>query len=702
MPAIRVTIDEKKIETASGTSLLEAALNSGIYIPHLCHHPDLKPVGTCGMCVVEIAGIDELTSACMTEVQHNMSVVTRSAAIDAARRKAMSVLLTGHPPECTDCSKYLNCELQSLKQFVGMDDGIADHNFKPLAVNRDNPLFVHDPVRCIKCGRCVRACNDLRGAAVLQMVGEEEEKHVEIPDGKTLAEAGCRFCGACVEVCPTGAMRDDEKLMEGKKRREALIPCKFSCPAQINVPRYVRLVGQKKYAQATAVIREKVPFPLVLGHVCNHPCEEGCRRSELNEAIAIRDLKRFAVENDDKRLWQQNSRVKAASGNRVAVIGAGPAGLTAAFYLAKLGHALTVFEALPQAGGMLRYGIPAYRLPREVLDREIDEIKNIGVKIETDTKIESIQDLMDEEDFDAVLVAVGSHAGQKLPIPGADADGIYIGTDFLRSLNMAKLVAVGKQVVVLGGGNVAFDCARMARRMGADKVQIACLETKTDMPAACDEIDQGEQEGIVVHDGRTFTRILEKEGRVCGIECLKVASFEFDEDGIPEIETVDGSDHVLAADTLIFAIGQRPQIPEDFDLDLNERGHIDMDPYTFDTNLDGVFAAGDAVHGSASVIAAIASGRQGAAALDKYLNGDGNLDEQLASAAEVSPWLGPGPGFAALNRSAECCLSAEERLSGFDCVLATMDETAALSESNRCLRCDLRLKITPVKFWADY
>lgn len=702
MSKITLTIDEKKIKTTSSTSVLEAALAGGIYIPHLCHHPDLKPVGTCGLCVVEIAGTKELTSSCMTAVKAGMSVTTKSPEIDHARQEAMHVMLKSHPPECVDCSKYLSCELQSVKQFVGTAEDIKGLRLKQIAVNRENPLFVHDAVRCIKCGRCVRACNDLRGAGVLQMVGEDDQKHVEIPDGKTLAEAGCRFCGACAEVCPTGAMRDDESLMEGKKRRQALIPCKFSCPAQIDVPRYVRLVGQKKYAEATAVIREKVPFPKILGHVCNHPCEDACRRTELNEAISIRDLKRFAAENDDQRLWEKKARQDPPTDKRVAVIGSGPAGLTGAYYLAKLGHTVTVFEALPEAGGMLRYGIPAYRLPRAVLDSEIDEIKKIGVAIQTCKHIESLEDLMDDEDFDAVLVAVGAHIGQKLRLDGAELEGVQIGTDFLRTVNMAEPVQIGKQVVVLGGGNVAFDCARMARRLGATQVHIACLEYKNDMPAACDEIDQGEQEGIVVHAGRTFTRIMQTDGKLSGVECLKVESFEFDEDGIPEIETVDDSEHILEADMVIFAIGQRPEIPEDFDLDLDDRGLIDMDEYTFDTNLDGVFAAGDAVHGSASVIAAIASGREGAVAVDKFLDGDGNIDEQLVPMDKVSPWLGPADGFAALSRPQECCIAVDERINSFCCIVDTMDEEAAIAESARCLKCDLRMTISPVRFWGDF
>jgi len=703
LEAINLTIDGKAIKTKKGKTMLEAALEGGIYIPHLCHHPDLRPVGTCGVCVVEVEGIDEPPTSCTTPAVEGMVVKTKTPRIDRMRRQAMEVMLANHPEKCLECSQYLNCELQSVKQYLGIaEESKVRRSLKPIPINTRNPLFVHDLMRCIQCGRCVRACNELRGVGVLQFIENGDETRVGIPDDKSLGDAGCRFCGACVEVCPTGALRDREELMEGKKRRQALVPCKYTCPAQIDVPRYIRLIGEGKYAEATAVIREKVPFPKVLGYVCNHPCEAVCRRSEINEAISIRDLKRFAVENDKERLWEKNSEKAPRTDKRAAVVGSGPAGLTAAYYLAKLGHRVMVFEALPAVGGMMRYGIPEYRLPRDVLESEIKEIQKAGVEIKTNTKIESLDTLMFDDGYDAVLVAPGAHVGQKLPIPGAELDGVFIGLDFLRDVNLGKPVKTGKRVVVLGGGNVAFDCARLARRLGADEVRIACLENRNEMPAACDEIEQGEEEGIVVHPSRTFTRIFNGDGRITGVECLKVETFEFNEDGGAQIDAVEGSEHVLPADTVIFAIGQRPEIPDRFELDTDERGHIEVDPYTFDTSIEGVFAAGDAVNGTASVIEAIASGRRGAIAVDRYLGGSGDIDEELAPLGEPESWLGPGEGFAALNRCKEYCIGAADRVKSFCGIVQALGEEAAVSESSRCLQCDLRLKITPVRFWADY
>jgi formate dehydrogenase beta subunit len=596
LETIDLTIDGKAIRTTAGKTVLEAALDGGIYIPHLCHHPDLRPVGTCGVCVVDIEGIDEPPTSCTTLAVAGMVERTRTPHIDSLRHQAMEVMLAHHPQECEKCGQYLNRELQSVKQYPGVaEEPKATRAPKPIPIDTRNPLFVHDLIRCIQCGRCVRACEELRGVGVLQFIEDGGETRVGIPDEKSPTDAGCRFCGARVEVCPTGALRDREELAEGKKRRHALVPCEYTCPAQIDVPRYIRLIGKGRYAEATAVIWEKVPFPKALGDVCDHPCEAVCRRSEIKEAISIRDIKRFAAEHDREKLWKRHSTKAPPTDMRVAVVGSGPAGLTAAYYLARLGHSVTIFEALPLAGGMMRYSILEYRLPRDVLESELQEIQLAGVEIRTNTAIESLDSLLFDEGYDAVLVASGASVGQKLPIPGAELDGALVGLDFLRDVNLGKPAKMGKKVAVLGGGNVAFDCARVARRFGADEVRIACLENRSEMPAACDEIAQGEEEGIVVHPARTCTRIPDGDGRLTGVECLAVEAFEFDEHGEAHIKAVNSSQHVLPADTVIFAIGQRPEIPEQFELDVDERGCIDVDPYAFDTSIEGVFAAGEAV-----------------------------------------------------------------------------------------------------------
>jgi formate dehydrogenase beta subunit len=696
MGKIKLNIDGGEIEAEAGKSILEASLAAGIYIPFLCYHPDLTSTGDCKLCVVEVEGNDELVISCTTQVAEGMKVRTNSDRLKAARRQAMEKILEGHPVDCSTCIKYLNCELQSLKQYVSEEEYKPKGRARLFAVDDSNPLFTIDQNKCVMCTRCLRACQELRGVGILVEKTKDGERYIGTEEGKSLAEAGCRFCGACAEVCPSGAIMDKEELTKDKNRKTALLPCRYTCPAEIDVPQYLRFIGEKNYAAAAAVIREKVPFPGVLGYVCDRPCEDVCRRGEVNQAISIRELKRFAAEREEPAVLKN----KSPTGKRAAVIGAGPAGLTAAYYLARQGHDVTVYEAMAEVGGMLRDGIPEYRLPKKVLDNEIKYIENAGVTIKTDTRVESIDKLL-AEGYDGVIVAVGTERGQKLKIPGADSDGVLIGVDFLKSINLGEKVSVGKNVIVLGGGSVAFDSARAARRLGV-VVKIACLESRETMPAAKEEIEQGEAEGIKIYPGRTFTRIVNENGKITGVACLEVTSLSFDEEKNPQIEAREGSEHIIEADTVIFAIGQRPEIPEGFGLETGAGNCISTDPFTFTTNKEGVFAAGDAVNGSSSVIKAIASGRKAAVAMDRYLGGSGDIEEKLAPTKEPEKNIGTWEGFAALERCGDILLAPEERIKSFGQVVQDMDEETAEGEAKRCLQCDLRLKITPIKFWSSY
>jgi formate dehydrogenase beta subunit len=701
MGTVKINIDGQNVTTQSGKSVLEAALDARIYIPHLCYHPDLLPIGACSLCIVEVDGVEGFNRSCMTPVSDGMIVRTKTEKIDQQRRLAMELILAGHPQDCESCNKYLNCELQSLKQYLIRDELKVRLRTKLLPINKNNPLFLHEPDKCIVCGRCVRACHELRGVGILFYKKKDNETYTGTASDLPLADAGCRFCGACAEVCPTGAIHDKELIGTGRKRRAALIPCRYECPAEIDVPRYIRFIREKKYAEALAVIREKVPFPGVLGYVCDHPCEIVCRRSEINQAIAIRELKRFASGHDKEGIWDDNSIKKPPTGEKVAVIGSGPAGLTTAYYLANQGHGVTVFDSLPLAGGMMRFGIPEYRLPRDVLDKEIEYIKNRGVEIKIGTRIESTDWLL-RQGYNAVLVAIGTHRGQRLSIPNADNEGVLIGIDFLKNINLGEKVSIGKKVLVLGGGNVAFDCARISRRLGAEQVQIACLESREEMPATEDEIEHAEEEGILVYPSKTSTRIICENGKITGVEFLEVESFTFDEDKKAQIKVREDSYNILEADNVIFAIGQRPEIPEGFGLDTARSGHIILNSSTLRTSREGVFAAGDVVHGTATVIQAIAAGRKSAIAIDKYLGGSGNIDEKLAPSLEAESCLGLVEHFAYMTRCTESRIPPEERLNNFSRVVQDIDEEAVDYESNRCLQCDLRLKITPVEFWNSY
>jgi formate dehydrogenase beta subunit len=702
---ISIKIDGREIEAEEGGSILQVCLDNGIYIPHLCHHNALHPIGACRLCVVELEDFDGLVTSCTTEAKDGMSVRTKGAGIDAPRRMAMELMLSGHQADCGTCVKYLNCELQSLKQYLAEDELRVRRRSRLFGYTDSNPLFSHEPNKCVLCGRCVRACRELRGVGVLYYkhshgetyigVGADPEKDV------SLAEAGCRFCGACAEVCPTGAVLDREEFGKGKSRKAALLPCANTCPAEIDVPRYLRFIREKKYDAAAAVIREKVPFPRVLGYVCSHPCEGECRRGQVNAPVSICRLKRFASEQDKEKLWARNVRKKEETGRRVAVVGGGPAGLTAAYYLTLLGHAVTVFEAMPEAGGMLRYGIPAYRLPRDVLDAELRDIEDFGVVVRTNTKIESVETLFDNG-YDAVLLAVGTQEGVRLRIPGAKGGGVLVNTEFLRAASLGETVELGRRVMVLGGGSVALDCARTARRLGAETVMMACLESRVTMPASGEELAEGEEEGIVIYPSRTFKRIVREDGAVTGVEFTQVASFSFDEDKRLQLETVEDSEHVIEADTVIFAVGQRPEIPEEFGVDKTDRGLIEADPSAMTTGREGVFAAADCVTGTDKVISAIAAGRRAASAIDKYLGGRGKLDQKLAPPAEPEQRLGRLEGFAELERLAEKRVPPGERVKNFCGVSVGLGELEADAEAGRCLQCDLRLMMKAEKFWGSY
>jgi formate dehydrogenase beta subunit len=461
----------------------------------------------------------------------------------------------------------------------------------------------------------------------------------------------------------------------------------------IDVPRYVRLIGEKKYAEAAAVIREKVPFPEVLGRVCNHPCEVVCRRKELNEAIAIRALKRFTSERDNTRLWQKNSKKAPPTGKRVAIVGSGPAGLTAGYYLAKLGHGVTVFEALPVVGGMMRVAIPEYRLPKEIRDAEIEEIKQVGIDIKTNTKIESL-DALFEQGYHAIFLAVGAHLGAKMKVEGEDSPGVIDAIAFLREVSLSRKVKLGDKVSVIGGGNSAIDAARTALRLDAKEVTIIYRRTRAEMPAMAEEVDSALEEGIKIVYLAAPNKVWNDNGMV-KLECLRMELGEPDASGRRRPVPIKGSEFLTEYNTVIAAIGQSPEVPDSFQV-TTQWGNIKINDDT-GTSREGIFAGGDAVTGPATVIEAIAAGRKGAIAIDKYLGGSGNIDEELAPVEEPKACLGPGDGFAYQRLCEMPQIPVDQRLNGFDEIEQGYDRKAGLKESLRCLQCDLRLKISSVK-----
>lgn len=703
MQKVNLVVNGVRIEADEGQTVLEAALKNDIYIPHLCAHPDLEPQGGCKLCVVEIEGEEGAVTSCNIKVREGMVVRTKSDKLAHIRSVALELMLASHPPDCTSCPVYLNCELQSMMQYLSTAHSrlrrIEKENIR---INTKNPLIIREMERCIQCGRCIRVCSDVRGVGILQYNQKNGEIYVGTDADLPLRDAACRFCGACVEVCPTGALRDEEGVFKkGLPREQALIPCTEACPGHTEVPVYVRYVSEGKYSEAVGVIREKVPFPLTLGYVCNRPCEMACKRDKLNEAISIRNIKRAAVENDHAFVWKERALKKLApTGKKVAIVGAGPAGLSAAYYLAKKGHAVTVFEKLPVAGGMLTVGIPEYRLSKEVVDSEIDFIKELGVEIVLNTEIKSADELL-EKGFDSVLLAIGAHAGRVL---GGEGIGkrVYSAVDFLRRIRLKEELDIGKKVAVIGGGNVAFDCARSAVRLGAEIVNIICLEPRNAMLADLEEIEQGQEEGVIINNDKATLAVEGKPDGPTGVRHIDVKKFTFDEYGKLNIEPAEGSERVTEADTVIFAAGQAPLISKDFGVELTAVNRIDVDDKSLSTSREGVFAAGDAVYGTKSVIEAIASGRRAAESIDKYLGGDGNIEERLVDREPTNPNIGKKEGFSEEKREEPEILGAEERKSCFCQFDKGLTAEQAMKEGSRCLQCDLRVGISKVKFWADY
>ncbi len=460
-------------------------------------------------------------------------------------------------------------------------------------------------------------------------------------------------------------------------------PCSHTCPAGIDVPRYVRFIANGKPAEAVAVIREKIPFPSVCGLVCFHPCEAKCRRGQLDEAIAIRMLKRFAVEHDTG-LWKQNVRVAPATGKRVAVVGSGPAGLTAAYYLARLGHSVTVFEALPEPGGMMRFGIPDYRLPKDILRAEIKEIENVGVEIRTNTRVDSVDRLF-KEGYNAVFLALGAHQGVSIGVEGEDHPRVIEGIDLWRDVSLGKKVELGSRVAVIGGGNAAIDSARTALRLGAREVVIIYRRTRSEMPASPEEVEEAIAEGVQIQFLAAPSKIIGKDGHL-ELESIRMELGEMDASGRRRPEPIKGSEFTLDFDTIIAAIGQRPQIPPQFGLAIGRGNVIEVDPDTLATSRQGVFAGGDAVTGPASVIEAIAAGRQAAVSIDKYLGGRGDIEETLAPPEEAAT---PLEESEEKRRPQMPTLPVEQRLSGFGQVELGYSDEMAVEEAGRCLRCDL-------------
>jgi len=467
-------------------------------------------------------------------------------------------------------------------------------------------------------------------------------------------------------------------------------PCQSACPLHMNIGEYIDLVAQGRVMEALKVIRDGNPFPSICAYVCTHPCEDVCRRGQVDDPVAIRALKRFAVEFGADRMIQVEA--ETTHREKVAIVGSGPAGLACAYYLRKLGYPATIFEAHSELGGMLRAGIPQYRLPREVLETEVQRLTQMGVEIKANTRVVSLELLFDMG-YRAVFITVGAHQGLRMGIEGEESPGVIDGATFLREVSLGLKPFLEERVAVVGGGNVAIDAARTAVRLGASKVSILYRRSRAEMPASPSEIEQASEEGVEIMFLVAPTKIRRENGRLT-VTCTRMELGEPDAGGRRRSVPIEDSEFNMQFDALIAAIGQAPQVPEDFHIRTGRGSTIQVDPATLSTNRAGVFAGGDAVTGPATVTQALASGREAAFRVDDYLQ---HRYPSVRKQAEeiLSGELLPKTVemIRKTGRLEPPLLSPEARTKEFGAVELIYDWEAAINEARRCLRCGIGAEI---------
>lgn len=566
MSLIHITIDGHTLAVEEGTSLLAAATQNGLNIPHLCFDERVALYGACGLCVVEVEGTAKLLRACSTKATDGMVVHTDTERVTRARKVALELLLSDHDGDCK-------------------------------------------------------------------------------------------------------------------------APCTKACPANTDCQGYVALIANGEYNEATRVIKEKIPVSASIGRVCPHPCESKCRRQFVDEPVSIAALKGFAADMDMASVNPYVPPVEPDTGKTVAVVGGGPGGLTAAYFLRRQGHSVTIFDAMPKMGGMLRYGIPEYRLPKAILDREIDQIEAIGVKLCNNVKIGKDKTLEDlRKDYDAVVLAAGAWSSSKMRVPGEDIPGVLGGIDFLRAVALGEAPAIGNAVAVVGGGNTAMDACRTAVRLGAKDVFVIYRRTRAEMPAEEAEIVESEEEGVQYRFLTSPIEFTEENGKVRAV-LEKMRLGEPDASGRRRPEPIEGETETLLLDTVIMAIGQHPDLTGFESVETTARHTIAADEETFRTSLDGVFAVGDMTNKGASIaIAAIGEAQKASVIVDRYLAGEvARYKKPFYVERDLPPEF--FSKFPKAPRAKMPQRPAEERKHDFGEVALGFSEEVARKEAMRCLEC---------------
>ncbi len=569
MPKVRININGKEIVTTDDRTLMQAALDNNIDVPHLCFDERMEAYGGCGLCVVEVEGNPKLVRSCATPVRDGMVVRTKTDRTKAARRTALELLVSDHRGDC-----------------------------RP--------------------------------------------------------------------------------------------PCVMGCPSNTDVQGYVGLIANGQYKESVALIKEQLPIPACIGRICPHPCETECRRQLVDESVSIAKLKAFVADVDlyDDEENPYMPEIEKPTGKKVAVIGAGPAGLSAAYFLAKAGQKVVVYEAMDKPGGMMRYGIPEYRLPKSVVDSEVALIEKMGVEFKYNTKLgEDITVDYLKNKYDASLLAIGAWESSSMRCEGEDLDGVLGGIDFLRKVTQNEEVKLGKKVVVVGGGNTAMDVARTSVRLGAD-VTVVYRRTEEQMPAEEIEIVEGREEGVKYNFLSSPVKVLDDNGKVIGVRCQKMELGEKDASGRRRPVPIEGDFEELEADTVVAAIGQKVTLGNIKGIQTTKWGTIEAKEGTFETNIEGIFAGGDAVTGPGIAIEAVDQGKKAARVINSYFQGEiipqkdtiivkqDDLTEEDFKDIEVE------------HRLEVNVLDADFRKGNFqEVVTQYFSEEEALKEAARCMEC---------------